>query len=214
MPDGKNTLRCVSCRACVAGLILLGLSGLARAAGGPFGIDHRLPYDDSGIWARQDQLLLERAVIVTELGGALWYGGEDRLGKTYWHAVDSSVFSALTVELMKHAFGRERPSQTSDPNQWFKGGQSFPSGEVALQASFVTPFIAEYSQDHPLVWALELLPAYDAAARMKTQGHWQSDVLAAWALGTAWGLYARGRDTPFFLGYMPHGIVVGLHTTF
>lgn len=214
MPDGKNTLRCVSCRACVAGLILLGLSGLARAAGGPFGIDHRLPYDDSGIWARQDQLLLERAVIVTELGGALWYGGEDRLGKTYWRAVDSSVFSALTVELMKHAFGRERPSQTSDPNQWFKGGQSFPSGEVALQASFVTPFIAEYSQDHPLVWALELLPAYDAAARMKTQGHWQSDVLAAWALGTAWGLYARGRDTPFFLGYMPHGIVVGLHTTF
>lgn len=214
MPDGKNTLRGVSRWAWAVGLILLGLSDWARAAGGPLGIDHRLPYDDSGIWARHDQLLLERAVIVTELGGALWYGGEDRLGKTYWRAVDSSVFSAVSVELMKHAFGRERPSQTNDPDQWFKGGQSFPSGEVALQASFVTPFIAEYSQDHPLVWALELLPTYDAVARVKTQGHWQSDVLAAWALGTGWGLYAHGRETPFFLGFMPHGIVVGLHASF
>jgi len=201
--------------AACAGL-LMGLlsSGPAAAAGGPLGIDHRLPYDDSGIWKRSDQLFLAKATILTELGGALWLGGEDRLGQTYWRTVDASAFSALTVELMKHTFGRERPSQTDDPNQWFKGGQSFPSGEVALQASFVTPFIAEYSQDHPWVWGLEILPAYDAVARMKTQGHWQTDVLAGWAVGTAWGLYSHGRKTPFFLSLMPHGIVVGLHTTF
>lgn len=185
-----------------------------HAASGPLGIDHRLPYDDSGIWKRSDQLLLEKAVIVTELGSALWLGGEDRLGQTYWRSVDSSVFTALSVELMKHAFGRERPSQTDDPNQWFKGGQSFPSGEVALQASFVTPIIAEYSPDHPWVWSLEILPAYDAVARMKTQGHWQTDVLAGWALGTAWGVYAQGREMPFFLSFMPHGIVVGIHVAF
>jgi len=192
----------------------MSLPATCAAAGGPLGIDHRLPYDDSGIWARSDQLFLEKAVIVTELGGALWLGGEDRLGHTYWQAVDSSVFSALSVEVMKYGFGRERPSQTSDPNQWFKGGQSFPSGEVALQASFVTPFIAEYGRDHPWVWGLEILPAYDAAARMKVQGHWQTDVLAGWAVGTAWGLYAHGRQMPFFLSLMPHGIVVGWHTTF
>ena len=186
----------------------------AAAAGGPLRIDHRLPYDDSGIWKRSDQLVLAKAVIVTEIGGALWSGGEDRIGQTYWRTVDASAFSAISVELLKHAFGRERPSQTDDPNQWFKGGQSFPSGEVALQASFVTPFIAEYSQDHPWVWALEILPAYDAVARMKTQGHWQTDVLAGWAVGTAWGLYAHGRQTPFFLSLMPHGIVIGLHATF
>jgi len=186
----------------------------AHAASGPLGIDHRLPYDDSGIWKRSDQLFLEKAVIITELGGALWYGGEDRLGQTYWRSVDSTVYTAATVQLMKHAFGRERPSETDDPNQWFKGGQSFPSGEVGLQASFVTPFIAEYSQDHPWAWGLELLPAYDAVARMKTQGHWQTDVLAGWAIGTAWGLYAHDRQTPVFLSLMPHGIVLGLHTTF
>lgn len=186
----------------------------ATAASGPLGIDHRLGYDDSGIWARRDQLLLEKAVILTELGGALWLGGEDRLGETYWRSVDASAATAVSSELLKHAFGRERPSQTDDPNRWRRGGQSFPSAEVGLQASFVTPFIAEYGSEHPWIWGLEALPAYDAVARMKTRGHWQSDVLAAWALGTAWGIYSHGRQTPFFLGFMPHGIVVGLHSRF
>ncbi len=184
------------------------------AAGGLLGIDHRLPYESTGIWARDNQLYLQDGVIATELLGGVWLGGEDRLGKTDWQAIDASAFSAVTVIFMKRAFGRERPSQTDDPNQWFKGGQSFPSGEVALQASFVTPFIAEYSRDHPWVWALEILPAYDAAARVNTQGHWQSDVLAGWAVGTAWGIYAHDRPTPFFLSYMPHGIYVGLHIDF
>ncbi|MGH8378335.1 MAG: phosphatase PAP2 family protein [Gammaproteobacteria bacterium] len=194
--------------------LLIGLPASAFAAGGPLGIDHRLPYDNSGIWARHNQLLLEDGVILTELGGALWLGGEDRLGKTFWQSIDASAFTALTVQGTKYAFGRERPSQTDNPNQWFSGGQSFPSGEVALQASFVTPFIAEYGHDHPWVWALEALPAYDAVARMKTQGHWQTDVLAGWAVGTLWGIYAHGRQTPLFLSIMPHGIYVGLRVTF
>lgn len=194
--------------------LLLAIPARSFAAGGPLGIDHRLPYDNSGIWARHNQLLLQDGVILTELGGALWLGGNTRLGKTFWMSIDSSAFTALTVQGMKYAFGRERPSQTDNPDRWFKGGQSFPSGEVALQASFVTPFIMEYSDEHPWVWGLEILPAYDGLARMKVQGHWQTDVLAGWAVGTLWGMYAHGRQTPFFLSIMPHGIVVGLHVTF
>lgn len=201
-------------RALLVLMALLALPIAAFAASGPLGIDHRLPYDNSGIWSRHHQLMLQDGVILTELGGALWLGGESRLGKTFWRSLDSSAFAALTVQGMKYAFGRERPSQTDNPNQWFKGGQSFPSGEVALQASFVTPFIMEYRQDHPWVWGLELLPAYDGLARMKVQGHWQTDVLAGWAVGTLWGMYSHGKQTPFFLSIMPHGIVVGLHTTF
>lgn len=198
----------------VVGLVLWLGPVCAQAAGGPLGIDHRLSYDDSGIWARRDQLLLERAAILTELGGSLWLGGEDRMGKTCWQSVDASAFSAVSDVILKQATGRERPSQTSDPNQWSKGGRSFPSGEVALQASFVTPFIAEYGGEHPWIWGLEALPAYDAVARMKTWGHWQTDVLAGWMLGTAFGIYAHGRPTPFFLEFMPHGIVIGLRTRF
>lgn len=198
-------------------LILLTISmapDVANAAGGPLGIDHRLPYDNSGIWSRHNQLILQDGVILTELGGALWLGGKSRLGNTFWRSIDSSAFAALTVQGMKYAFGRERPSQTDNPNEWFKNGQSFPSGEVALQASFITPFIMEYRHDHPWVWGLELLPAYDGVARMKVHGHWQTDVLAGWAVGTLWGVYAHNRHTPFFLSIMPNGIMVGLHTSF
>ena len=193
--------------------IALSVPVAASAGGGPFGIDHRLSYDDSGIWARHDQLLLEDGVIVTEVGAGLWLGGEDRLGRTFWESIDASVFGAATVQGLKYAFGRERPSETDDPNQWFKSGRSFPSGDVALQASFVTPLILEYREDHPWVWALEALPAYDSVARVKVRGHWQSDVLAGWGIGTAWGIYAQGRQMPFFLSLMPHGVMIGWHST-
>lgn len=85
---------------------------------------------------------------------------------------------------MKFAFSRERPSVTSDPNQWFQGGgnRSFPSGEVAEVAGAV---IVAYSDEHPAVCALALLPLYNAVAFVKVRGHWQSDVLASGALGVS-----------------------------
>lgn len=179
-------------------------------------LDHRLAHVDTGIWKRSRQLTFEHIVIATELGGALWLGGKSRLGKTFWRAVDSSLYTAATVQAMKYAFSRSRPYQANNPNLWFQGNccQSFPSGEVSFQASFVTPFIAEYYKQDPWIWSLEVLPAYDALARMKAQGHWQTDVLAAWAIGTAWGLYAHFEPKPLVLSVMPDGIAVGLHVHF
>ena len=203
----------------VLGVLVLGLvlSRLAAAAGGPLGIDYRLGYDSSGIYARKYSLALERGVVLLEVGGALWLGGKSKLGRTFWQSLDASVGSALiSAQVMKYAFGRLRPAQTDNPNRWFQGShaQSFPSGEVTLQASFVTPFIMAYRHQYPWIWSLEALPLYDAEARMKEWGHWQTDVLAGWALGTAWGIYAADRKTPFILSFMPNGIVVGLHESF
>ena len=45
----------------------------------------------------------------------------------------------------------------------------------------------EYGHDNPAVYALELLPLYDAIARVKVQSHWQTDVLAGFALGAVTG---------------------------
>ncbi|HVA55901.1 MAG TPA: phosphatase PAP2 family protein [Gammaproteobacteria bacterium] len=198
------------------GYYFLGAIPLIVGVGNLLGIDHRLNYTDSGIWKRSSQLDLEYGVVLTEIGGALWYGGESRVGRTFWQSIDASAFSALTVQVLKYSFSRARPYQSASPNHWFQGSccQSFPSGEVTLQASFVTPFILEYHQQDPWVWGLEALPLYDALARMKTQGHWQTDVLSGWALGTAFGIFAHNRKMPFFLSVMPHGIMVGWHTSF
>ena len=141
--------------------------GFWTSAAAAAGFDHRLSFDDSGIWARHNQQALQYTTIAVELGGALWLGSEDPLGRTFWQTIDASIFSSVTAQGAKYIFGRARPSQTDDPNQWFKGSccHSFPSGEVALQASFVTPFIANYAAAHPWVWALEIIPLYDGVAR-------------------------------------------------
>lgn len=182
----------------------------ALAGGGPFGIDSRVSYDNSGIWARSNQNAVIDSMMAVVGVGALWEGGEDRLGKTLWQSVDAGVFSGVAATGLKYLFSRERPSQTSDPNRWFTGhGESFPSGEVTTTSSLVAPFVLEYGHDHPLVYALELLPIYDGIARMKTWGHWQTDVLAGFALGTAAGYLLHRPGSPFILSVLPHGFAIG-----
>ncbi len=186
-------------------------SANAVAAGGPLGIDHRIHYDNSGIWKRSNQTTLVYGTIATVTVGALAFGDQDKLGDTFWRSVDALAVTSIGTEGLKLAFQRERPSQTSDPNRFFAGthAQSFPSGEVAAISAAVTPFMVNYGQDHPAVYALALLPVYDAVARVKTRGHWQSDVLVGAAIGTGVGLWASHRQSPLVIGWLPGGFQVG-----
>lgn len=188
--------------------------GAAAAGGGPLGIDHRWNADDAGVWSRRNQNLLRYGALIGDLGLALWEGGDTRLGLTAWRSIDSVILAGLVAESGKPIFGRPRPRDSDNPDQWSKGGRSFPSGEVAEISGIITPYVLEYGSDHPAIYALELLPAYDAIARMKVQAHWQTDVLAGFAIGTASGYLAHRRDNPFFLSVMPKGITVGIRTRF
>ncbi len=205
---------CLAAAACLCGLTI----PHAAQAGGPLGIDHPVAYDDSGIWNRNVQKGVAAGVALTTIGGAVFVDSDTRLGRTFDQSFDAMVLTAGTTSAMKLVFSRKRPSQTDNPNDFFRGGgaQSFPSGEVAEMASVVTPFILEYRQDHPAVYALALLPAYDAVARVKTHGHWQSDVLAGAAVGVAFGVYAHHRKRPIFLGFTPDGsgVMIGYAKAF
>ena len=180
------------------------------------GFDHEWSLDENGIWARKYQTALQDGVIALELAGSLWYGNDDELGHTYWQTLDSSVISGVAAQLLKYGFSRARPYQGDNPNAWFKGSgyESFPSGEVTLQASFVTPFIVNYARQDPWVWALELLPAYDAIARLKSQAHWPTDVIAGWALGTGVGYWSTTRAVPLSVQILPGGLSVGFSKRF
>jgi len=192
------------------------LVGLATCSCARAGIDHEVPLDESGIWARKYQVALQNGVIATELVGALWLGNDDDLGHVFWQTIDSSVISGLASTGMKRAFSRARPIQGRGPDAWFQGSccESFPSGEVTLQASFVTPFIVRYHRDNPWIWALEVLPLYDSIARVKSQAHWQTDVLAGWALGTGIGYWTATWRTPLFVRILPRGVSVGFSKRF
>jgi len=180
------------------------------------GLDHELALDQSGIWARKYQTALENGVVALEVAGSLWFGNDNELGHTFWQSVDSSAISGIAATAAKYAFSRARPYQGNNPHLWFQGSghQSFPSGEVTLQASFVTPFIANYASKDPWVWALEILPAYDAMARMKSQAHWQTDIIAGWLLGTGVGYWSTTRATPLSVQILPGGLSVGFSKRF
>ena len=192
--------------------IAAGLPALAAAGG----IDHKVEYDDSGIWHRDVQVLVEAAAVGTVVIGALSEGNDTRFGHTLWQSFDAIAIGAVTAQGMKVAFSRARPTQTDDPGMWFQGSghKSFPSGEVMTMTTAVTPLILEYGREYPAVWALAALPVYDGIARVKVNAHWQTDVLASMAIGTALGVYAHSRPIPISVAVLPHGITVGWRKSF
>ncbi|QNK01102.1 phosphatase PAP2 family protein [Dyella telluris] len=200
----------------LAALALVFALSPAWAGSGILGMDHLVPYDDSGIWKRSNQQILLYGTVLSIAGGAIWLGDDDRFGDTLWRSVDSMAVTAAGTQVLKWTFQRERPSQTSNPNKWFQGihAQSFPSGEVATISAAVTPIIASYGSDHPSVYLLALLPAYDAVARVKTHGHWQSDVVFGAAIGVGVGLWASHRDSPWIVSLLPGGFQVGFRHHF
>ena len=198
-------------------LFLLALaSSCADASGGLFGIDHELSLDQNGIWGRRYQTGLEYGVIAVEIGGALWFGNDNELGHTFWQSADASIISGIAAAALKRGFSRARPEQGGNANKWFQGSccESFPSGEVTLQASFVTPLIINYSKSEPWIWALEALPLYDSVARLKSQAHWQTDVIAGWAIGSAIGYWSTTRQMPISVQILPRGLTVGISKRF
>src|SRR5579859_2141077 len=138
-PESSMTM--FSCAATGRSRVLLLTLALAassaHAGSGPFGIDHEWTLDQNGIWSRNVQNGLQFGVIAVEVTGSLWFGNDTALGHTFWQTVDASVISGIGATLLKRGSGRARPNQ-GGPNEWFKGSccESFPSGEVTLQASF------------------------------------------------------------------------------
>jgi undecaprenyl-diphosphatase len=179
-------------------------------------IDHRVAYDASGVWDPKAYRATEVALSVAQVAGALWYGADDRLGRTAWQGIDSELLSAAGAEVGKRVFTRTRPSEADNPCLWFQGSgnYSFPSGEAAVMAGLVTPYVLEYGQDHPTAYGLLLFPLYVGEGRIKNQAHWQTDVLAAWALGGAAGLYAHSRQVPLTVQVLPHAVSVGWKHSF
>jgi undecaprenyl-diphosphatase len=179
-------------------------------------IDHEIAYDASGIWNPSAYRDLVGALTVAEIGGAIWEGSESRFGKTMWQGIDSEIISDVAASAGKYIFTRVRPSTENNPCLWFKGGSnhSFPSGEAAVSAALVTPYIIEYSGDNPATYALLLLPLYVGVGRLKNQAHWQTDVVAGWAVGGLSGWYAHSRDVPILIELLPHGVAVGFSKQF
>ena len=212
----------VACFWVLATVIVLAGSGWSYADGpgdhdGPFKVDERFHYDDSGIWSRNVQLGLQYSLVAAAIGVAVYEGSESRLGLTAWKTMDSMLLTAGAVQLMKVGFSRSRPGQTDDAGKFFQGNgnRSFPSGEVANVAAALVPAMLEYGHEEPWLYALTgTLVTYDAVARMKTQGHWLSDVIAGAAVGAGIGYAIHERENSLIVSPLPGGVFVGLKKRF
>lgn len=203
-------------RAALALVTLLGVFSAHAQNCGLSKIDHTVQYDESGAWNPNVYRGIVAGLTVAEIGGAVWEGSESRFGKTMWQGIDSEIVAEVGATAGKYIFTRVRPAVQDNPCLWFKGkgNYSFPSGEAAVAAALVTPYVLEYASDQPATYALLLLPLYVGAGRIKNQAHWQTDVLAGWAVGGLSGWYAHQREVPFMIELLPHGFQVGYKHSF
>lgn len=208
---------------CIGLAALLPLAALAQASPmmdqnhGLFGLDRYDENEAHGIFTRPNQKRVDYLVIGTMAGTALWEGTDSKLGKAMWQSIDASIASGLSAQALKMITTRPRPDQNPDPRVWFQGPghYSFPSGETALMSAFATPLILNYQDEHPAIWGLALLPVYMGKARMASQGHWLTDVLAGAGLGATMGYFAYREEQPVVLRITGNnGVYVGLKVKF
>ena len=99
--------------------------------------------------------------------------------------LEATAFTAVSTEVLKYSLGRQRPNETTDPDDWFASGDSFPSMHASLAFAIGTVFAESGSDQHR--WLRRVLgygvAGATAYARLNHNAHWASDVAAGAALG-------------------------------
>jgi membrane-associated phospholipid phosphatase len=102
-----------------------------------------------------------------------------------WAMLEAAALSGVTAYALKFAVGRQTPQQATDPNEWFKGGASFPSLHSTAAFAVGTVLAESGNDDYRLLrrmlgYGLGLATSYE---RLKHNAHWLSDTAAGAALG-------------------------------
>lgn len=109
--------------------------------------------------------------------------------------LEAAGFSAISTTLLKFAAGRKRPNETTQVDEWFQGGDSFPSMHVSVTFA-IGAVLAESGGDkyrwvrRTLGYGLASATAY---ARIHDNVHWLSDTIAGAALGIATARFTMDR---------------------
>src|SRR5882757_1336587 len=135
------------------------------------------------------------ALIAGTWAAAGYLGDSAGYGET-WRLLEAGVLSTVTGEVLTLAGGRERPDATTSPNQWRKGGDSFPS--VHASAAFAIGMTFAESGNDEYRWIRRVvgygIAGGTAYIRVKNNVHWVSDTVAGAALGIATARFVLNRD--------------------
>jgi membrane-associated phospholipid phosphatase len=121
---------------------------------------------------------------------------EDAGRSEAWAMLEATALSGVTAYAIKYAAGREGPDETSDPNEWGKGGGgSFPS--LHSTAAFAVGTVLAESGNDEFRWLRRILGyglgVFTSYERLKHDQHWLSDTVAGAALGAASAHFTMDR---------------------
>jgi membrane-associated phospholipid phosphatase len=133
--------------------------------------------------------------LIAGTGVSAWFLRDSDGYQEAWSLLESGVLSSATAEVLGFAGGRERPDETTSPNRWRAGGDSFPSLHASAAWAVGTVFAESGSDDYR--WLRRVL-GYGAAAgtsyvRIHENVHWLSDTVAGTALGIATARFVLNR---------------------
>jgi membrane-associated phospholipid phosphatase len=143
--------------------------------------------------------LRDAAPTVALIAGTGLYAAfiDDRDGyRETWSLIEAGAFSGATAEVLGYATGRERPDATTSPNEWGKGGDSFPSLHTTVAFAVGTVFAESGNDEYR--WIRRIIGYGVASAtgyvRVSENVHWLSDSVAGAALGIATARFVLNRQ--------------------
>ena len=133
--------------------------------------------------------------LIVGTGVSAWFLRDSDGYQEAWSLLEAGALSSATAEILGYAGGRERPDATTSPNQWRKGGDSFPSLHATAAWAVGTVFAESGNDDYR--WIRRIL-GYGVAAgtsyvRIHENVHWLSDTVAGTALGIATARFVLNR---------------------
>jgi membrane-associated phospholipid phosphatase len=113
-----------------------------------------------------------------------------------WSLIEAGAFSGVTAEALGYAIGRERPDATTSPNEWGKGGDSFPSLHTTVAFAVGTVFAESGNDEYRWIRRIIGYGVASATAYVRTSEnvHWLSDSVAGAALGIATAKFVLNRQ--------------------
>ncbi len=137
---------------------------------------------------------------VALLGGTWLYARFTDNGAGYLEGremLEALGLSTVTAEALKFAAGRETPYQSSNADEWGKGGSSFPSLHTTAAFAIGTVLAESGNDDYRWIrrvlgYGVGLATGYE---RLRHNAHWLSDTVAGAALGAASAHFVMNRHS-------------------
>ena len=115
--------------------------------------------------------------------------GNARARETGLLAGEAMIDSAIVVGALKGVARRPRPGSSNNDGDFFRGGNSFPSGHTITAWTLATVVAQEYGKHRWVGFAAYSLAALVGAGRFTGHNHYLSDVLVGGAIGYGVGRY-------------------------